>query len=296
MAEKVEIQALYVEYKHLLFCLAYRLLGNVSDAEDIVHDVYARLREMDLHDENIKSLLCTMVTHRSLDLLKSARYNRESYIGTWLPDPVLLEQNSPLHLVMQREQLTFAVMYMLQAMNHTERVVFVLRESLQMKYSEIAAILHKTEEACRQVFSRAKKKINISCCIADTENADQKLIARSFILALQSGNIEALVELLSADVAYYADGGGIVKAAIKPIRTLSRVIMLFEALYKKMGLEGGEIAVRELNVNGEIGAMVLMDQKIISIIAVQTDQNRIKTIFNLLNPGKIENLSMNRIQ
>ncbi|MEC2075776.1 RNA polymerase sigma factor SigJ [Metabacillus fastidiosus] len=291
--EKIQLESLYMQYKGLLFNLAYKLLGNVSDSEDIVHDVYIQLMNMEVHHKNIKSLLCTIVTHRSIDLLKSARYKRETYTGTWLPEPIVLQDSDPLHELISKENMSIAYMYILENLSLTERVVFVLREVIVMEYAAIAEIIGKENAACRKIYSRAKQKIRQDQSGAElTESKEQNRIVDSFMKSLNDGDFDTVLKLLSAEAVYYADGGGIIKAAIRPIETGEKICKLIQGLFNKYAQIDKEVKMIKANVNGEPGIIIYKGEKVLSVLSFQVQNHRINMIYNIVNPNKLKHISI----
>ena len=194
----MELQKLYSQFQPLLFSIAYRMLGTVSDAEDIVHDVYLQAGEKTIeHIENEKAYLCKMVTNKCIDHLKSAAHKREVYTGPWLPEPLILNDNDPITEVMNGEAISFAILMLLEKLKPVERAVFILREVLDYDYSAISQILNRSESNCRKVFSRVKNKFPL---IKEEVEApkDPKIdkIIQTFVLALHQGNIQKIEELL----------------------------------------------------------------------------------------------------
>ncbi|MGD8192221.1 RNA polymerase sigma-70 factor [Brevibacillus ginsengisoli] len=285
--EKKRWKEFYLEYRALLFSLAYRMLGSVADAEDLVQDVFLQLNERELvHEQNIKSLLCTMVTHRSIDLLRSARKKREYYVGPWLPEPLVTTDADPLQEVIQEEYISLAMLVVMERLNPVERAVFILREVLDFDYGAIAHMIGKEESNCRKIFSRAKKKINLSPEDIHKQKESQEALVRTFIAALGSGNVSALMDVLAADVTYLADGGGIVTAAAHPIHAREPVSALLLALVKKF-IETTSDSFIVTNVNGEAGIMIVLDGKVQGVIGIDEHRGKIQTIYMILNPEKL---------
>lgn len=293
LVEKLQLESLYTQYKGLLFNLSYQLLGNVSDSEDIVHDVYLKLMNMEVHHKNIKSLLCTMVTHRSIDLLKSARYKRETYTGTWLPEPILLQDDDPLHQLISKENISIAYMYILEQLSLTERIVFILREAIAMEYAAIAEIIGKENAACRKIYSRAKQKIRQDQSGVELiEMKEQNRIVDSFMKSLNDGDFDTVLKLLSSEAVYYADGGGIIKAAIRPIETGEKICRLIQGLFSKYAQMDKEIKMIKANVNGEPAIIIHKKEEILSVLSFQIHNSQINMIYNMLNPNKLKHISI----
>lgn len=276
----------YQQLKPLLFSISYRMLGSVSEAEDIVQDTFLKAYQV-VEDklENKKAYLCKMVTNRCLDFLKSARYKREQYVGPWNPEPLLLEMTNddPSEILLQKEGLSIAYLRMMEHLTPDERVVLLLREVLDFSYKEIANIVVKSEENCRKIFSRAKSKISR----VEEESLHyerNKSIVNRFIEAFQLQNTDVLLELLSENVTLYSDGGGIVRAAIRPIVTLQNVSAFIFGILKKAPKD---FRIEVKNVNGQPAILIYFNGLLNSITSVFIRNDRIEEIYTTLNPNKL---------
>ncbi|GHP00565.1 DNA-directed RNA polymerase sigma-70 factor [Reticulibacter mediterranei] len=218
-------------YQPLLFSIAYRLTGYASQAEDIVQDAYLRYQQADhavIHSP--KSYLTTVVTNLSLNYLKSAQREREEYIGIWLPEPVLTalpEGDSPEEQYEQQESLSIAFLVLLERLSPPERAVFLLHEVFDYSLVEIAEIIEKTPEHCRQLFHSAKNHLAEKRQRISVSPATQRQLTESFVAACQSGDLATLTKLLASDVTAWADGGGKVRASLFPISGQERVAKRF---------------------------------------------------------------------
>lgn len=277
----------YQQFKPLLFSLGYRMLGSVAEAEDMVQETFLKAYQINEEEiEHKKAYLCKIMTNRCLDVLKSARIRREQYVGPWNPEPLLLEKSlelDPSEVLLQKEGLSIAYLRMMEHLTPDERAVLLLKEVLEFPYLEIANIIEKTEQNCRKIYSRAKQKIS------NVENESlhyekNKSLIHQFILAFQTQNTDALLELISTNVTLYSDGGGIVKAAIRPIESLSNVIAFLSGIVKKAP-EGFYFEVK--NVNGQPGIVFYLNDKIHSILSFYIQQDKINEIYIVLNPNKL---------
>ena len=296
---------LYVSYKPLLFSLAYRMLGSVMDAEDIVQEAFLYVNETKLdHVQNMKSYLCKLVTNRCIDRLRSASRQREVYVGPWLPEPLVAERDSesePSLRYLQKESISTAYLLLLLQLSWTERAVFLLREVLQYEYDEIAEIVGKSSTNCRQIFHRAKRAVSglpdpgderqpvmpagrREAHLSTEQTGD--LIER-FVQALTAGNLAQLMDVLSADAVLYSDGGGKVTAAVRPIQTAERIARFLEGIMHKLA---GSLSIRFADVNGQTGLVSYTDGRISSVISFQTRHNRITGIYLVLNPDKLKHV------
>ncbi|WP_433619384.1 sigma-70 family RNA polymerase sigma factor [Paenibacillus cellulositrophicus] len=233
----MSIEELYEAYRKPLISYAYRMLGSVMDAEDIVQEAfisYGRLEEPDAI-RNERSFLYKIVTNRCLDLLRSSAKKRELYVGPWLPEPLMglldAAEADPSEIYMRRESISTAYLLLLQQLSAVERAVFLLREIFHYSFDEIAGMVGKSTANCRQIFHRAKKSIQV-----DLEQslpvhiAEEKL--RDFVSSLLHGNTSRLLELVSEGAVMISDGGGKVKAARVPVIGFEQVTKLLLNLLK----------------------------------------------------------------
>ena len=288
--EGMELQKLYSQYQPLLFSIAYRMLGTVSDAEDIVHDVYLQAGEKTIeHVENKKAYLCKMVTNKCIDHLKSAAHKREVYTGPWLPEPLILNDNDPITEVMNGEAISFAILMLLEKLKPVERAVFILREVLDYDYSAISQILNRTESNCRKVFSRVKNKFPMIKEEVEAPN-DPKIdkIIQTFVLALNQGNIQKIEELLRQDVTLYSDGGGKVYAALKPVYSKYLVVRFIRNLLSHNDKK--QTVVKIVNVNGETGLLVKGVDNVKMVICFHVKNDQIAEIYIVRNPEKLQHV------
>lgn len=277
----------YEQFKPLLFSIGYRMLGSVAEAEDLVQETFLKAYQIDGQKiENKKAYLCKIMTNRCLDVLKSARHRREQYVGPWNPVPLLLASSpelDPSEIVVQKEGLSIAYLRMMEHLAPDERAVLLLREVFQFSYEEISDIVEKKEENCRKIFSRAKQKIS-SIEEESLHYEKNKSIVDRFIQAFQLHNMDALLELLSEKVTLYSDGGGKVKAAIRPINSLSNVLAFLYGISKKVP-EDFYFEVK--NVNGQPAIVVHMNSKLQSIISFYIYNGVIQEIYITMNPDKL---------
>ena len=288
--EQTELSRLYVEYKSLLFSLAYKMTGSVADAEDVVQDVFIKLNGYEvMHNRNIKAFLCKMVTNRCLDLLKSSRNKRELYVGMWLPEPLTSIEKEPLQEIMMKSNVSYALLVLFEQLNPIERAIFILREVLEYDYETIAEIVQKKENNCRKILSRVKKMLpELEKQMAlEQVNTDIEQVITNFVRAIEQGNITQLMDVLREDVVYYADGGGKVTAAIKPIYGAARVKQLLIALATKFLTNQEEYAIMQVEVNRSTGVVIMYEEKVSAVLSFEFKENKIKSIFCIINPDKL---------
>jgi RNA polymerase sigma factor (sigma-70 family) len=283
------MEELYDQYKSLLFTLAYQLTGSAADAEDAVQDVFVKAFDVDPKRlVEPKAYLCKMVTNHCLNLQKSARRRREVYVGPWLPEPIRTPESETLEMtVVQHDLLSYAVLVLLERLTPTERTVFVLREALGFDYPGIAELLGKREANCRKLMSRARSKMGISEeePVA-TETVELEWISR-FLTALELGDVEHVLSLLTEDVMLISDGGGKVIAFKHPIQTRSHVArVLLE------GFQGGHNYQGKLHfeaslMNGETGIVIRSGDETLAAIFIQLRRGKLARMYAIRNPDKL---------
>ena len=209
----------FERHRSLLFSIAYRMLGSVTDAEDIVQETYLRWQEMpDTVVRSLKSYLSAVVTRLSIDRLRSARAHREEYVGPWLPEPLVLNRvEEGADLIQLDESLSMAFLVLLESLNPVERAVFLLREVFDYEYEEISRIVGKSEANCRQITRRARQSVAARRPRFESSPEQEERLTQRFVDTCMSGDMEGLLELLSEDVTLWSDGGGKVAAASYPI-------------------------------------------------------------------------------
>lgn len=287
----MDIDILYSEYKPLLFSIGYNMLGSVEDSEDLVQDTFVTVQKLSKtsteEPSNIKAFLCKIMTNRCLDLLKSSKKKREVYIGPWLPEPILQMKIEGLHedpaeKVILDETISYALLVLLEQLNPVERAVFILREAFDFDYKNIAEILNKTELNCRKIFSRVQEKIQSDHIDSKTNNQEDFLLAKRFIEATGTGDLEDLITLLTDDIVLISDGGGKVKAALRPIYEKKNVVAFLTGLVKKLK---DSVQIQFVIVNGQIG--ILVDSEEPTIICFEREGDCYKKIFMVRNPDKM---------
>ena len=284
-------EELYKCYKTELFSLAYRMLGSVMDAEDIVQDAF--LSYDGLSDvgtiRNERAFLYKIVTNRCLDLLRSSAKKREMYVGPWLPEPLIdkgASDDDPSNRYLRSESISTAYLLLLQQLSATERAVFLLREIFHYSFEEIADIVGKSSANCRQIFHRAKKSIHF-----DPDQQPSVSIAedkiKEFVNSLLQGNTTKLLELVSENVVLYSDGGGKVKAAQVPVVGLKQVLKLHQNALK---MHAGNFTYSFLMVNGLPGIHLRLDEGIQYVYSFAYRDHKIEAIYTVANPEKLRHL------
>lgn len=275
----------------MLTGLAYRMLGSLMEAEDIVQEVFITWEKTPHeHIRNVKSYLCKMVTNRCLDYLKSAAYRREQYIGEWLPEPIITNNNvesDPSDVFVAKESLTTAYLLLLQQLSFTERTVFLLREVLAYDYDDIAEIVDKSSVNCRQIFRRAKRSLGNIPEQTGTLTSKQQALVEQFTRALQSENTDRLLHLLSQEAIIYFDAAGKTLAPLRPIFGPDRISRLFAGILSEAPPDYW-FALCE--VNGQPGAIMYTGDQVFAAISFQYRHDHIEKIYIVMNPDKLKHL------
>ncbi|CAG7654462.1 RNA polymerase sigma-70 factor [Paenibacillus allorhizosphaerae] len=285
----------YREYKPLLFSIAYRMLGAVSEAEDIVHDLFLTIPK--LHTEaihNTKAYLCKAVTHRCIDYLESARVRREQYVGPWLPEPLLYDAAShgddPLWLAERNDDISFALLLLLERLNPVERAIFVLRQAFDYDYKDIAEILGRSEAACRKTFSRLKEKLEAERPSAESDELQTtEPLVRGFLQAVDTGDVEQFLHLLTEDAILLSDGGGKVRSAVRPILGADRVAAFLLGVNSK---RPDSMVAQPAVINGSPGIVHLHNGRPYSMMLFELLDSRVHRVYVVRNPDKMRHVKM----
>ena len=285
----------FKELQPTLFALAYRMLGSVGEAEDIVQEAFIRGRRAVVDGADIdspKAYLSAVVTRLSIDHLRSARARREVYFGEWLPEPILTDDDPGLDPAAHAEQadsLSLAFLVLLEQLNPVERAAFLLHDVFGYGYGEIAVTMGKSEDNCRQLVSRARRHIDDEKPRFEASRQERQRLAERFFAAVGDGSVEALAEMLAADVVVYGDGGGKGPSWPRPIVGRERVSRLFAGLGADMKDVGVRMELHE--VNGQPGALVLdPDDRIVNVFSLDIADGVVQTIRSVINPDKLGHL------
>ena len=282
-------EASFESYRPYLFSIAYRMLGSVMEAEDMVQETY--LRYQAVARESIRSTrawLSTVITRLCLDHLKSARVRREEYVGPWLPEPVLTGiEGDPAHQLSQMESISLAFLVLLESLSPLERAVFLLREVFGYEYSEISGIVEEEEAYCRQLLHRAKKHLEGHRPRFEPSPEVHRRLVDEFMRVLNSGDTEGLENLLLEDVSWTADGGGKVKAAKRPVQGRETIVKLISRLIE---LRPARSSVRPAEINGHPALMVSVEDRLFGVMDFEIESERIRAIRFVVNPDKLTHL------
>jgi RNA polymerase sigma-70 factor (TIGR02957 family) len=281
------------ELRPLMFSVAYRMLGSVVEAEDVVQEAFLRLHRGSREGvDNIEAYATTVTTRLAIDTLRSARVRRERYVGPWLPEPIVDSADSdPAHRVELHETVSTAFLVLLEALSPVERAVFVLREVIGYEYAEIAAVVDKSEANCRQIFARAKKRIDDGKPRFDASHEDRDRLAREFLAAISDGDLTGLERLLAKDVVFVGDGGGRVPAIQKPMIGAVSVARFLLGL-RRQGDRFG-VLLDLVQANGQPALLTRdADGALLGVMTIDVDTDRIVGLYNVLNPDKLGHLGL----
>jgi RNA polymerase sigma-70 factor (TIGR02957 family) len=281
-------------YRPLLFSIAYGMTGSVGDAEDIVQDAFlglTRARQRGTTIADPKAYLTTAVTRLGINYLGSARVRRETYVGDWLPEPVVVPADGPAEHAELADSLSMAFLVLLEALSPVERAVFMLREVFGYGYPEVARITGKTEVNCRQIFARARQRIAAGGqagpgAVPPARRAEGGELARRFFEAAAGGDMDALLGMLAPDVVLHADGGGKAQAVGSPLAGRQRVIRLLIGLLRRGQVLGASL--RLAWINGQPGAVFYdAGRRVISVIELDIADGVVQAIRSVVNPDKL---------
>jgi RNA polymerase sigma-70 factor (ECF subfamily) len=282
------------ELRPQAFAVAYRMLGSVSEAEDIVQEALLRLHlalEQGERIESPRAYLSTVVTRLCIDELRSARVRRETYVGEWLPEPLVDDGRSdPADHAEMADSLSLAFLVLLESLTPEQRAAFLLREVFDYPYPQIAAIIGTGEDNSRQLVARARKHVDERRPRFEASQQRREQLTRSFLAAIRNGDLQALEELLAHDVVLHGDGGGRVRAITRPVHGRAKVARLLLSGMRAAEPFGGW-SLRQVHVNGQPGAM-LADAagKLTAVVVVDIADGHISAVRAIANPDKLRHL------
>jgi RNA polymerase sigma-70 factor (ECF subfamily) len=286
-------EAVFEEYRPLLTGLAYRLLGSMWDAEDVVQEAYLRWTRTDRAQvREPRAFLVTVVSRLALDQLRSARVTREAYAGPWLPEPVDSRSVGPLDTAELRDTLSYATLHLMERLTPPERAVFVLREAFELPYDTLAEIVGTTPANCRQLHRRAARRLvegrggSAARRAPKPSGREHALLVSRFIEAARGGDLAGLTALLSEDVVAWNDGGGKVRAALHPVVGRARVLAFVTGLLERYSFDD----IRLGEANGEAALRAALDgREQITLFDIRED-GLVHGVYAVLNPDKLTRL------
>jgi RNA polymerase sigma-70 factor (ECF subfamily) len=287
------LAAAYEELRPLLFSIAYRMLGSVAEAEDVVQEAflrYERAVERSGEIESPKAYLSAITTRLAIDELRSARARREQYFGEWLPEPLLTDESSfdGARYVEEADSLSMAFLLVLERLTPVERAIFLLHDVFDYGYAEVSEIVGKSEDNCRQLAVRARRHVLEEKPRFEVSRRRRDELAARFFDALGDGDMKALVGLLAADAVAYGDGGGKAPAAPRPVYGRDRVARLLSGFGRVRELV---VTMRRTEINGQPGMMFFDGSgRLLSIVTIDVADGLVQTVRAVVNPDKLRHL------
>ncbi|WP_433439363.1 RNA polymerase sigma-70 factor [Nonomuraea sp. CA-141351] len=273
----------FEEYRPMLLGLAYRLLGSMWDAEDVVQEAWLRWEGTDQSEiREPRAFLLTVVSRLALDQLRSARVRREAYTGPWLPEPVMTSEAGPLDTAELRDTVSYATLHLMERLSPPERAVFVLREAFELPYDEIAGIVGTSVANARQMHHRASARLAQGRDRFQPSAADHTKLLTKFMDAASGGDLAALTELLHEDVVAYNDGGGKVRAALRPIFGRGKVAAFLDGLLSRYDFTDTQL----IEVNGQPAVWTRVGENR-QVVLIDIHDGLITGIYGVLNPDKL---------
>ena len=272
--------------RDLAFAIAYRMLGTVTEAEDVVQEALLRLHAAD-GIENREAFLTTVTTRLAIDVLRSARVRRETYTGAWLPEPLV--EDAGLRQVEDEDEISLAFLVLLERLTPDERAVLVLRDSFDYPFAEIAEVLGKSEDNCRQILSRARRRVGDERPRFDADPEQRHALAARFLAAAREGDMEGLVAVLAPDAVLVGDGGGKARALPRPLVGAEAIARAFGA-FARLAAEWG-VTLEPALVNGQPGVRAIApDGGLVNVLSIDVADGAVQRIHSMLNPDKLGHL------
>jgi RNA polymerase sigma-70 factor, ECF subfamily len=291
MADEQRVAAVWQENRRLLLDVAYRMLGSLTDAEDVVQEAFAKLLRVDLAEiDDVRGWLIVVVTRLCLDQMRSARSRREAYVGPWLPEPVFDvpgDDPDPADRVTLDDSVRMALLVVLEQLSPAERAAFVLHDVFGFSFETVGSIVGRSAAACRQLASRARRRIESQTSPArfEVDRVELGRVVDQFIRASTDGDLEALMEILDPQVSGWTDTGGIQPAPLEAIVGRDRVAARLFTF-----LRGWGVTLVPMAVNGEPGAAARVGTDVIAVLAFEVRDGRITRIHSVANPEKLARL------
>ncbi|WP_067829137.1 RNA polymerase sigma-70 factor [Nocardia inohanensis] len=274
-------------HRNLLFTVAYEMLGSAADAEDVVQETWMRWAAVDLDGvRDHRAYLVRITTRQALDRLRALGRRKETYVGPWLPEPLLTGPDVAENVELA-ESLSTAMLLMLETLTPTERAVFVLREVFDVEYEEIAAAVDKTTATVRQIAHRARQHVDARRSRAVVSASQTRAVLESFQRAIETGDLQSMLDVLAPDVVSMSDGGGIKQAALRPIVGAENVVRFLRGGIAKTG---AEITIEPIVVNGNPALRFRLDGELDGVLGVDVANGRISGMYFVRNPQKLTRL------
>ena len=277
----------FVKHRNLLFTVAYEMLGSAADAEDVIQETWLRWAEVDPAEvRDDRAYLVRIATRLSLNRLRTLARQRETYVGPWLPEPLLTTPDVADDLELA-DSVSTAMLVVLETLTPTERAVFVLREVFDVGYDEIAAAVDKSPAAVRQIAHRARNHVEARQPREQVTARQREAILDRFVLAVESGDLQSLMDVLAPDVVLMTDGGGVKQAALRPILGRDKALRFLEGAATK----GGPIdAVHRTLVNGRPALAFVIDGQVDTLLTILVEDGMVAGLYAVRNPAKLTRL------
>ena len=278
-------------YRGLLFSIAYRMLGSIADAEDILQEAFLRWQSAAGSEiRSTRAFLVTIVSRLCINHLESARVRREEYVGQWLPEPVVTAPGvDPFSLLQVDESLSMAFLVLLERLTPVERAVFLLREVFEYDYPDVARILDKDEANCRQILRRAHQHVSEIRPRFETSPQKREKLLAEFLQATSTGNLEGLISVLAADAVLYSDGGGKGPAIPNLVHGPDRVARALLGAMSK--LVPRDLTIRIAEINGQPGIVSYRNGRPYAVVTLEMSEEHVKSVYIVSNPEKLAHLA-----
>jgi RNA polymerase sigma-70 factor, ECF subfamily len=282
----------YARLRPLLFSIAYRMVGSVTEAEDLVQEAFVRFHQHGAEVEDPKAFLTTVVTRLAIDHLRSARVRREAYVGPWLPEPLLGDDSAdPAARAEMADSLSLAFLVLLEQLSPLERAAFLLREVFGYPYEQVAETVGRSQDSCRQLVARARRHLDAGRPRYEVSARRHEELTDRFLEACLTGDVDGLTALLAEDVELVTDGGGHVRAVRKPVRgrdKVSRVMITITQPDRRAGIA----AIRPVHVNGRPGRLAVdADGAPVGVLELDVADGLVRAIPMVVNPEKLAHLA-----
>jgi len=277
----------FVTHRSLLFTVAYEMLGSAADAEDVVQETWLRWVGVDQSEvRDPRAYLVRITTRQALDRLRTLARRRESYVGPWLPEPLLTAPDVAEDVELA-DSLSMAMLLVLETLGPTERAVFVLREVFDLGYDEIAEAVDKTQAAVRQIAHRARGHVAARRPRGTASSADTRAALEAFQRAIETGDLQSLLDILAPDVVALGDGGGVKQALPRPVSGADKVANLFALLLEQVGTE---LSAEPAQINGWPALILRLNGELDMVVAVRIDDGLVTGLYTVRNPEKLSRM------